>query len=185
MKNTYLTSYFPLLSIILFSLSFAIAIEIPLLSFLQKTGIYTGMLEFFSDSGVKLSIMALLTVMFFMVFAALKLVADTINELALLFFSQDSDGESLRKVRNGPLFFAGGAALSLLSIQHLTVLAGVFLATSFVYFVFFVFKVSPALKTSGLIGIIFFQILTWSILILGVAFLAVKVYNSIVASLPV
>lgn len=185
MKNTYLTSYFPLLSILLFSLSLAIGVEMPLLGFLQKTGIYKGMLEFFSESGVKLSLLALLTVLFFMVFAALKIVADTINELSLLFFSQDSDGESLKKVRNGPMIFLAGAAASLLSIQHVVGIAGVFALTALIYFIYFVFKVSGALTTPGLIGIIFFQVMAWSILILGVTYLAVKVYNSIIASLPV
>ncbi|MDP4163481.1 MAG: DUF5366 family protein [Bacillota bacterium] len=185
MKNTYLTSYFPLLSILLFSLSLAIGVEIPLLAFLKKTGVYDGMLGFFSESGVKLSLLALLVVLFFMVFAALKIVADTINELSLLFFSMETDGESLKKVRTGPMIFMAGAAVSLLSFQNVVIIGGIFILTALIYFIYFVYKVSSALSSSGLIGMIFFQVLSWSFLILGVVYLAIKVYNSIMASLPV
>ncbi|WP_053433871.1 DUF5366 family protein [Sporosarcina globispora] len=71
MKNTYLMSYFPLLAIILFSISLAIKTQIELVHFLQKSGIYNGLLEFFSEGGVKLSLTVLLLFVNFMVFAAL------------------------------------------------------------------------------------------------------------------
>jgi hypothetical protein len=185
MKNTYVTSYFPLVSILLFSLSFAMLVEVHLFKFLNATGIYIGMLEFFSRSGIKLALLILLLVVFFMVFAALKLIADTINELSLLFFSKDFNGESLKAVRSGAIIYLSGSILSFLGSAHVTILASVFAITTISYFVFFVYKVSSKLSLSGTIGLIFFQVLTWSTLVLGVLFIALKVYNSIVASLPV
>ena len=116
MKNPYLTSYFPLLAIIMFSLSLAVRTEIELAKVLKNVGIYEGMLEFFSETGIKLSFLALLLVLFFMVFAAMKLIADTVNEVSLLFFSKDFEGESLKLIRQGSsIYFAGGVA-SLFSI---------------------------------------------------------------------
>jgi hypothetical protein len=109
MKNTYLFSYLPIGAILLFSLSFAIYGELQMLKLFGNLGIYQGMLEFFSEAGIKLALLeffseagiklALLIVLlllFFMVFAALK--------LSLLFFSKDSEGKALNSVRRGLSF---------------------------------------------------------------------------------
>lgn len=185
MKNTYFTSYFPLFSIILFSLSFSINVEQFLLGILKSTGIYEGMLEFFSDGGIKLAILTLLVVLFFMVLAALKLIANTINELSLLFFSKDSEGENLKKIRSGAIIYLIGSAISLISMNSYIGIGIIFAVTTIAYFMYFVYKVSTSLSYVGLIGLIFFQVLIWSLLITGVIYLAVKVYNSIMASLPI
>jgi hypothetical protein len=73
-------------SILLFSLSFAIYGEMQMLKLFGNLGIYQGML-------------IVLLLLFFMVFAALKLISDTILELSLLFFSKDSEGKALNSVR--------------------------------------------------------------------------------------
>lgn len=185
MKNTYLTSYFPLLSIVLFSLSLSICVEIRLIYFLKETGIYVGMLEFFSEGGIKLALLALLLVMFFMVFAALKLIANTINELSLLFFSKDSEGDSLKRIRTGSAIYFIGGAVSLISMFSFIGIGIILLLTTVFYFIYFVYKVSHGASTIGIIGIIFFQVLIWSTLLLGVLYLGIKVYNSIMASLPI
>lgn len=185
MKNTYFMSYFPLLSIILFSLSLSINIEMVLLDFLKSAGIYVGMREFFSDGGIKLALLALLLILFFCIYAALKLLADTINEVSLLFFSKDSEGESLKKIRGGAIIYFIGSIISLLMMSSLIGILVVFAVTTIVYFCYFVYKISSSLSIVGLVGVIFFQVLTWSSLFIGVIYLAVKVYNSILASLPI
>ncbi|KAB2334709.1 hypothetical protein F7731_13110 [Cytobacillus depressus] len=185
MKNTYFTSYFPLLSIILFSLSLSIRFEKVLIEFLKNSGIYVGMLEFFSEGGIKLSLLILLMLLFFMVFAALKLIADTINELSLLFFSKDSEGESLKQIRGGAIIICIGSALSLVSMNSFIGIGIIFAAAIIIYFLYFVYKVSSSLSALGLIGLIFFQVFFWSSFILGILYLALKVYNSIIASLPI
>lgn len=185
MKNTYLTSYFPLLSILLFSLSFSIRVEMFVIEILKNSGIYEGMKEFFSVGGIKLALLLLLLILFFMVFAALKLIADTINELSLLFFSKDSEGESLKNIRSGSIIYFIGGALSLLSLYSLLGIGAIFIGATAVYFVYFVFKISSSMTIAGTIGVIFFQVVIWSSLLTGVIFIAVKVYNSIMASLPI
>jgi hypothetical protein len=185
MKNTYLTSYFPLLSILLFSLSISIRVEMTLIDILKNAGIYKGMKEFFSDGGIKLSLLVLLLVVFFMVFAALKLIADTINELSLLFFSKDSEGDSLKHIRTGSIIYFLGGAVSLVSLYSFIGIGAIFAVTTVVYFIYFVYKISTAMSFVGIIGVIFFQVVIWSSLLTGVLFIAVKVYNSIMASLPV
>ncbi|MCU6601568.1 YufK family protein [Peribacillus frigoritolerans] len=53
-----------------------------------------------------------------MVFAALKLISDTILELSLLFFSKDSEGKALNSVRKGSVIYVIGGACSLFSVQR-------------------------------------------------------------------
>lgn len=185
MKNTYLTSYFPLLSIILFSLSLGIRVELSLLTFLQTIGVYEGMLEFFTERGIKLALLFLLVLLFFMVFAALKIIADTINGLSLLFFSKDLDGDSLKKVRAGSIIYFMGAALSLISVQSFVGIGLIFIVTTIVYFIYFVYKVSASVSIIGIVGMIFFQVIVWATLLSGVIYLSLKVYNSFIASLPI
>ncbi|WLR55769.1 DUF5366 family protein [Mesobacillus subterraneus] len=185
MRNPYLTSYFPLLSIIIFSLSLSVRTETELISILKNAGIYDGMLEFFSDTGIKLSLLILLVVVYFMVFAAMKLLADTINEVSLLFFSKDHDGESLYLIRHGATIYFVGSVISLLSFYSFIGIMTIFTVTTLVYFIYFVYKISAKLTMTGLIGIVFFQVILWSTLVLGIIYLAVKVYNSLIASLPI
>lgn len=186
MKNTYLTSYFPLLSILLFSMSFAISLEFKIIHLLKNIGIYEGMLEFFSDSGIKLSLLALLTILFFMVYSALKMIADTINQLSLLFFSRETEGQSLTKIRSGSgIYFFAGAISLLISFYSILIVFILFLIATISYFINFVYKVSGELTVGGIVGVIFFQVIVWSTLVVGVGYVTLKVYNSILASLPV
>jgi hypothetical protein len=185
MKNPYLTSYFPLLAIIMFSLSLSVRTEMELADILKNAGIYAGMLEFFSETGIKLSLLILLMVFYFMVFAALKLIADTINEVSLLFFSKDHEGESLKLIRNGAAIYFTAGVISLFSIYSFIGIGAIIAAATLMYFIYFVYKISPNLSMAGVIGTVFFQVILWSTLLFGVIYVAVKVYNSILASLPI
>ncbi|MEH7886183.1 DUF5366 family protein [Bacillus sp. JJ1609] len=185
MKNPYLTSYFPLLAIVLFSLSLSVRTEMELVALLKNAGIYEGMLEFFSETGIKLSLLALLMVLYFMVFAAMKLIADTINEVSLLFFSKDHEGESLKLIRSGATVYFAAGVLSLFSIYSFIGIGVIFAVATLIYFIYFVYKISPNLSIAGVIGTVFFHIILWSTMLLGIVYLAVKVYNSIMASLPI
>lgn len=93
MKNTYLTGYFPLISILLFSSAFSIFTVGITTDFLTQAGILKGMLEFFSEQGIRLALFAAFALVYFMILSALKLIADTVLELALLFFAKDPEGE--------------------------------------------------------------------------------------------
>lgn len=185
MKNTYLTSHFPLISIILFSISFSLYTEDVIIQKLYNLGVYNGMTEFFSEKGIKLTLLFLLVLFFFMVFAALKLIADTTIELSLLFFSKDKEGTELTKIRSGSWLYLVGSVLSLVFFQAIVVVVFIFTIVNFGYFIFFVYKVSSSLTPIGLIGIIFFHIFFWFASILSVSYAMIKLYNSFIASLPV
>lgn len=184
-KNTYLTSHFPLISILLFSTSFSLYTEGLVINKLHDLGVYSGMTEFISESGIKLTLLFLLMLLFFMVFAALKLIADTTIELSLLFFSKDKEGKELTKIRSGAWFYLIGSVISLFFFKYILFVLIIVVLVSFGYFIFFVYKVSSSLSNAGLIGIIFFHVFFWSAFVLSVFYAIIKLYNSFIAGLPV
>ena len=185
MKNTYLTSYLPLFSILLFSLTFSVYGVEVFVDIFKKIGVYPGMREFLSDMQLKLAILILLMVAFFMVFAALKLIAETINGISMLFFSLDSDGELYNRVRTGSMIYFIGGLLSVLSLKSFLGLLIIFALSSVVYFIYFVYKISPSLSKIGLFGVVGLQVFSWSSLFLTIFFVCLKLYNGVMASLPV
>ncbi|MED1489802.1 YufK family protein [Bacillus smithii] len=186
MKNTYLTGYFPFLTILLFSLSLAIYVEDTIMNFLKQIGIYQGMLGIISETELKLAVIIGLIAVFFMALSALKVVAETINELALLFFSTDTDGDILKNVRNGSLIFLAGGLVSLCSYASIIGIIAIFLLTVLIYFIYFVYKISPSLTTSfKLVGFICFQIVVWGFITSALLYMILKIYNTAMAGLPI
>lgn len=184
MKNTYLTSHFPLIAISLFSLSFSIYTSNVVIQYFNDIGLYHGMIEFFSERGIQLTILFLLWLFFFMLFSAFKLIADTINELSLLFFSKDEEGKDLQALRGGSWIFLIGSIASLTAVMNIKFLVSIFLIVCLIYFIFFVYKVSTSLSIYSLFGLIIFQLFFWAAFISVIIFAILKIYNSIVASLP-
>lgn len=172
-----------MLSIMLFSLSLSVYCERKMESLFKRTGIYQGMLEFFSEPGIKLSMLGLLFVFFFMVFAALKLLSDTITELSLLFFFQEPEEGMKRNSLQAVIFLMGGA-VSLLSAGSAAGIIIIFGVSVLVSFTGAVYQYSAGLSMFRLAGFIFFHVFIWAGLLLTVFYTAVKVYNSLLASLP-
>lgn len=184
MKNTYVTGYFPLLSIMAFSLSFSVYLTLRTILFLKSNGLFSGMAGFLSDTNIKLSFLLLFFICFFMLFAALKLLVDTFIELSLLFFSKDEIGEDLQKLRGASIIFLIGGLVSMLCSLSIWLLMGCFVLTALIAFIYFLNKISSSLSGSGLIGIIFFHVTVWVVLLLGICLSIFKLYNSIIAGLP-
>ncbi|MEW4327553.1 DUF5366 family protein [Rossellomorea marisflavi] len=185
MKNTYLTSYLPILSILLFSLTFSVYGVGVFETLSKKIGVYAGMSEFLSEMQLKLAILVLLMMVFFMILSALKLIAETINGISMLFFSVDSEGELYNKVRPGSMIYSIGGLVSVLSLQSFKGLIAIFVLTSAVYFFYFVNKISSSLTKVGLLGVVTMQLFSWAALILTIFFVLIKLYNGLMASLPI
>ena len=185
MKNTYLTSYLPILSILLFSLTFSVYGVGVFETLSKKIGVYAGMSEFLSEMQLKLAILILLMMVFFMILSALKLIAETINGISMLFFSIDSEGELYNKVRPGSMIYFIGGLVSVLSLQSFKGLIAIFVLTSAVYFFYFVNKISSSLTKVGLLGVVTMQLFSWAALILTIFFVLIKLYNGLMASLPI
>lgn len=185
MRNPYLFGYLPFLTITLFSLTFGVYLVGASIIFFGQIGLYTGMREFLTDAQLRLFLLVIYSLAFFMIFSALKLIAETIHETAMLFFSVDAVGESYSEAKSGNLIYFFGALASVAGIQSVKVMLAIFLLTTFVYFIFTMFKLSKFMTMSSMIGLLFFEILVWSIFLSSVIYIVLKLYNGVLASLPV
>ena len=184
MKNPYLYGYLPLFSVLLFSLTFGIFGVGQSLELLTSIGVYSGMREFFTDLELRILLLILFSLCFFMLFSALKLIGETIHEIGMLLFSKESNGEMISATRGGYVVIFFGSLATVIGVQSWIILMTVFLLTFLVYFIYNVYKMSQFLSFSGTVGLIFFEILVWSIFLAFVLFAVLKLYNGLLASLP-
>lgn len=184
MKNPYVFGFLPLITIVLFSLSFALFTMNKVIELFKVIGVYSGMREFLSDVELKLFLLILLALIYFMVFSALKLIAETIHEIGMLFFSKDYEGKTMAQARGGFVIFFVGAIISAVGFQSIHLLLMIFLLTTFIYFVYVVYKLSSSMSLIGTLGLVMFEIIVWSLFMALVIYIIIKLYNGIVASLP-
>lgn len=185
MKNTYLTGYFPLIAILLFSSSLSISTSLYALNMLSSFGMYDGMLDYFSEKGIRLALFAAFALLYFMVLSALKLIANTVTELSLLFFANDPEGNNLKKIRMGSMVYLGGGILSFVLLHNVIWIVIWFAVVTLAYFVFTVYRIYSTLSLMSLVGFILLELLFWFTFVIGILFIFIKLYNSIMASLPV
>lgn len=185
MKITYLTGYFPLIAILLFSSSLSISTSLYALKMLSSFGMYDGMLDYFSEKGIRLALFAAFALLYFMVLSALKLIANTVTELSLLFFANDPEGNNLKKLRMGSMIYLGGGILSFVLLQNVIWIVIWFAVVTLAYFVFTVYRIYSTLSLMSLVGFILLELLFWFTFVIGILFIFIKLYNSIMASLPV
>ena len=184
MKNPYVFGFLPLITIVLFSSSFAMFTMNRVIELFKVIGVYSGMREFLSDLQLKLFLLVILALIFFMVFSALKLIAETIHEVGMLFFSKDFEGKTMAQARGGYVVFFIGAVVSLVGFQSIQLLLIIFLLTTFIYFVYVIYKLSGSMSLVGTLGLVMFEIIIWSLFITLVIYIIIKLYNGIIASLP-
>lgn len=184
MKNPYLYGYLPLITIILFSLTFGIYAVSESMSLFQAIGVYGGMREFLSDLQLRVFLLIIFSLCFFMLFSALKLIGETIHELGMLFFSKDKEGETISVARGGYVVFFFGALLSVVGVKSLLLLVIILALTVFTYFIYTVYKMSHFMSFTGMIGLIFFEIIFWTLFVTVIIYIIIKLYNGVLASLP-
>ncbi|SOC12610.1 hypothetical protein SAMN05880501_10727 [Ureibacillus xyleni] len=184
MKNPYLYGYLPLFAILLFSLTFGMYTVGISLDFLTSIGIYSGMREFLTDLELRVLLLIVFTLCFFMLFSALKLIGETIHEVGMLFFSKDSAGETISVARGGYVIFFFGSLASAFGIQSFVILLIIFMLTVLTYFIFNIYKMSQYLTMSGTIGLIIFEVVFWSIFATFIVYVVLKLFNGLLASLP-
>ena len=184
MKNPYIFGYLPFVTIVLFSLTFGVYTVGVSVELFKEIGLYAGMREFLTDIQLRIFLLVIYALLFFMVFSALKLIAGTIHETAMLFFSKDDKGESYSEAKGGNVIYFFGALGSAGGISSMTVLAAIFLLTTFIYFIYIVYKLSKFMTIGRTVGLIGFEIIIWSVLISTIVYILLKLYNGVIASLP-
>lgn len=184
MKNPYLFGYLPFITIILLSLTFGMYAVSQSMHLFNAIGVYNGMLEFLTEFQIRVFLLIVSALLFFMVFSALKLIGETIHELAMLFFSKDHAGETIHIARGGYVIFFIGALATIVGMQSIVLLILILLITVAIYFIYTVYKMSHYLSFPGLIGLIVFEIVVWATFLAVILFVVAKLFNSILASLP-
>ncbi|EGQ21278.1 YufK like protein [Sporosarcina newyorkensis 2681] len=184
MKNPYLFGYLPFVTVVLFSLTFGVYSVGESIIFFKEIGLYQGMREFLSDFQLRIFLLTMYTLLFFMVFAALKLIATTIHETALLFFLKEESEGFYSASKSGAVIYFVGALVSAFGIQSWKALVLIFIVTSFVYFIYAVYKLSPFMSLTHTVGLIFFQIVIWSVLLAVLIYIVIRLYNGLLASIP-
>lgn len=184
MKNPYLYGYLPLFTIILFSLTFGVNAVTASLQFINEIGIYAGIREFLSDFELRIILLIIFSLLFFMLFSALKLIGETIHELGMLFFSKDRAGETVHVARGGYVIFFIGAVISAVGIKSILLVTIIFVLTVFCYFIYTIYKRGQHMSMAGMIGMICFEIIVWTLFMSTIIYALLKLYNSILATLP-
>lgn len=184
MKNPYIYGYLPLITIILFSLTFGLYSVTESLVLFKKIGVYAGVREFLSEIQLRVFLLIVIAAVYFMIFSALKLIGETIHEMGMLFFSKDMDGKSLIAIRGGNVIFFFGALVSAAGISNIYILGGIFITTVFIYFVYIIYKISVHVSFGASIGVMLFEIVVWAIILTLVVYAGLKLYNGIISSLP-
>ncbi|WP_088006544.1 DUF5366 family protein [Indiicoccus explosivorum] len=184
MKNPYLYGYMPFITILLYSLTFGVFAVTETLELLKKVGLYTGMREFLSDIQLRLFLLIICSLAVFMLLAALKLMAETIHSLSLLFFMRDHETVQVNPGGAGLIIPFIGALISVAAVGSWSLLLASFFISLFIYFVFTVYRFSPALGAAGTAGVLLFEILAWSLFCALVIYAALRIYNGLVNSLP-
>jgi Family of unknown function (DUF5366) len=182
-KNVYMTGYLPLFSIILFSCSFAIYIERLVIKKLKYFGVYQGMLELFESHVIHLSVWFCLFLLFFMGFAALKLLSDTLTHLSMFFFSKDTEGVLLQQSKSGGWFFFAGGMLAIVLNHSILLMIILFVSAALVYFFYFLLKIGSSFSTAGIMGMVFIHLFFWSGFGLLVVYTVLRLYNAFVSSI--
>lgn len=183
MKNPYIFGYLPFVTIVLFSLNFSVYFVSFTIQQFNEIGLYHAIVEFFSDFQVRILLLIVFTVLFFMIFAALKLIAETIHETALLFFAQSFDPKEYRQMKSGSLIYFSFAIGSVFFIQSLIGLVILFGIATFIYFIYIIFQTSRHLSVSHTILIIVFEVTVWLAILFIVAYAGLKLYNGILDSI--
>lgn len=184
MKNPYLYGYLPFFAVILLSLTFGIFAVTQLMDLFHAIGIYDGMREFLSDFELRIFLLIIVALLFFMLFSALKLIGETVHELAMLFFSKDKEGQTIHAARGGYVIFFFGALATVVGMQSIVILISIFIVTVCTYFIYAVYKTSYFMSIGGLIGLVVFEIVVWGVFLAAVIYVALILYNGILASLP-
>lgn len=185
MKNKYIMSYVPLLTVVLFSMALGIYLSFFFIDLSQSLGIYEGLRLFFSARELTITLFLLSSFFFFMLFAALKLIGDTLMGISLFLFLKEQIEEKPKKIHKGAILFLAGSFVSLIVSHSLLSIVLTIFVSACVYFIYVVYEMHGLFQPLPLVGFIFFHILSWAIFFGGTLYLFLTFYNSMLKSLPI
>ncbi|WP_312451478.1 DUF5366 family protein [Exiguobacterium sp.] len=176
--NVYLLSYAPLISILLFSTSLAIATTELALHWLDQVGVYDELLQLLTARDTKLVVWLGFLIVYFMIFSSLKLLSDTINQLGFAFFIKEQEGTTLGMLRPGSILLLVGGCVSFAFMTSFLHVGIVLLVSFFIYFIFYTVQISKMTNAAGAVGLIIFSFLAWGVLLAGLSWVGLTLFNS-------
>ncbi len=185
MKNPYIFGYLPFMTVVFYAFTFGVYAVGVSIDLFHEIGLYEGMREFLSDIQLRMFLLVLYALFFFMFFSALKLIGETIHNSAMLFFSKDLEGKSYVEARAGSVIYFIGAIATAAGIHSIEIMGLLFLLTTIIYFIYTVFKLSKFMSLANMIGLIAFEVIIWGVLLSGIVYILLKLYNGVLASLPI
>jgi len=137
--NVYLLSYAPLIGIILFSMSLAIATSEYVIQWLTRVGVYSEIIALLSVQESKVLVL-------------------------VVFFTT---------------IFLVGSGISFLFLNSLLAVIAVLLGTFVLYLFYYIWQVSQLMSTFRAIGLLLIQAMMWAILLSGLAWAMLRLFNSV------
>lgn len=177
--NVYLLSYAPLISILLFSTSLAIATSELALMWLNDVGVYDELLQILTARNTKLLVWLGFLIIYFMIFSSLKLISDTINQLGFAFFIKEQVGTTLSMLRPGSILLLVGGCISFAFMTSFPLVCLVLTSSFLIYFFFYVFQISKMTSSAGAVGLVIFLFLAWGLLLAGLTWVGLSLFNSL------
>ena len=184
MKNIYYTSFFALLSIILFTVAITLNIFQMTINFLSVSGILEPLTDLLPEKEIRILTFLGISFLFYLVLSGLKLISDMIWQFALLFFSKDNEGVDFLASKKYSFVFIIGGLISIFLNSSLLYIAIIFLLTVIGFFVLFLIKQSTNYTVIGMIGFIVFQLIIWALVGSGLIYAFFTLFAKFKTSVP-
>ena len=160
-RNVYLLGYIPFISVLLFAMAFSLYFYHFVKEKIIYLGLYEGLSAYISATHLNVALFVCILIVVMMVLALLKLFAEFLLRLSLLFFSKDSTGLFFIHSQTGAIFYLFGGVFSIFLSAWLAPILVLFVLSTLCFFVYILYKLGDSVSISGIIGIIFFQVFVW------------------------
>ncbi|WP_088041313.1 DUF5366 family protein [Bacillus sp. EAC] len=184
MKNIYYTSYFALLSIILFTVAITLNLFQMTINFLSVSGILQPLTDVLPEKEIRILTFIGISFVIYLVISGLKLFSDTIWQFALLFFSKDNEGVDLLASKKYSFVFILGGLIAVFLNSSLIYIAIIFITTVLSFFILYLIKQASNYTIIGITGFILFQLIVWGVIGSGVVYAFFTIFSKVKTSMP-
>lgn len=182
-ENVYRFSFIPFLTILFFSIAFSMAVHAKLTTLLKSWGMYEGLSHFFTASFFNGSAWFVLFIFVFMALSSFNLIGEMLLKVSLYFFMNDKNGTLLKEVVAVHWFILSLSFIAVFFFASVKAVFGIYVGTYFSAFVYILVKISDHVSTSSLVGIVFFQLLSWLFIIAGFFYIVLSGYGQFLTRL--
>ncbi|WP_368666308.1 DUF5366 family protein [Ammoniphilus sp. CFH 90114] len=151
---------------------------------LSNFGIYKSFMDVFSESHIKLALWFALFLLYFMLFSAVRLIADMMLEVSLYFFSKGDKHPTVPR-HSGGIFYLIHSIISIFFVHSIWVLLFLYVLANFIAFAFLLQQLRRKLTPFRKIGLIFMNVFFWVTFFSTVFYVGLKLYNGLLKSIGI